>query len=237
MLIALPNIDGSFTCTLFFPHEGNPSFEQLKTKDDVLTFFKEVFPDAVPLMPTLTDDFFKNPTSSLCIIKCKPWIYQDKLALIGDAAHAIVPFYGQGMNCGFEDVYVLDDLIEKHKHDWMSILKEYQELRKPDGDAIAQLAKDNFKEMSEKTADPKFILRKKIEAKFAELHPDKWTTLYSMVTFSPHIRYSEAYKRGLEQDVIMDKIMTIPDIENKWDSNEVMQEMEALVNKTTQLVS
>lgn len=229
MLIALPNMDGSFTCTLFFPHEGYPSFDALKTKDDVKKFFEEVFPDAVPLMPTYLDDYFTNPSSSLCIVRCKPWIYKDKLALIGDAAHAIVPFYGQGMNCGFEDVFVLDGLMEKHGDNWNAVLEEYQLLRKPDGDAIAQLAKDNFKEMSEKTADPKFILRKKIEAKFADKYPEKWTTLYSMVTFSPHIRYSEAYSKGLEQDAIMEKIMSMPNIEQNWDSQEVMDALLKLV--------
>lgn len=221
MMIALPNPDGNFTCTLFLPFEGEKSFATLKTKEAVKKFFEEEFPDAVPLMPTLTEDFFRNPTASLVTVKCYPWVVDNRIALIGDAAHAIVPFYGQGMNCGFEDCVVLDELIGKHKEDWTKILPEYQALRKPDGDAIADLAIANFVEMRDKTADPKFLLQKKIEARFSELHPDKWIPLYSMVTYSPHIRYSTALKEGERQEAIMKKIMAMPDIERKWDSEEV----------------
>ena len=163
MMIALPNKDGSFTCTLFFPFEGEKSFAALKTREAVKTFFEAEFKDAVPLMPTLLDDFFNNPTSSLVTVKCFPWTVEDKLALIGDAAHAIVPFFGQGMNCGFEDCTVLNGLIEKHENDWSTILNEYQHLRKPDSDAIADLAIGNFIEMRDLVADPMFQLRKKIE--------------------------------------------------------------------------
>lgn len=222
MMIALPNFDGSFTCTLFLTHKGaEKSFEHLKTKEDVLKFFNEEFPDAVPLMPTLVEDFFTNPTSSLVTVKCYPWVFNDKIALIGDAAHAIVPFYGQGMNCGFEDCVVLNSLIDKYKEDWPKILQEYQVLRKPDGDAIADLAIMNFVEMRDKTADPKFLLQKKIEARFSEKYPDKWIPLYSMVTYSPHIRYSTALKEGLRQEAIMQEIMALPNIEQIWDSEEV----------------
>lgn len=224
MMIALPNLDGSFTCTLFLTHEGEKkSFEQLKTKEDVLTFFNEEFPDAVPLMPTLVEDFFTNPTSSLVTVKCYPWVFNDIIALIGDAAHAIVPFYGQGMNCGFEDCVVLNSLIDKHQEDWPKILQEFQLLRKPDGDAIADLAIMNFVEMRDKTADPKFLLQKKIEARFSEKYPEKWIPLYSMVTYSPHIRYSTALKKGLRQESIMQEIMALPNIDEKWDSEEVEQ--------------
>jgi kynurenine 3-monooxygenase len=221
MMIALPNMDGNFTCTLFLPFEGEKSFAKLKTKEDVKKFFDEEFSTAVPLMPTLLDDFFTNPTSSLVTVKCSPWTFDNRIALIGDAAHAIVPFYGQGMNCGFEDCVVLNDLISKHKENWEEIFKEYQTLRKPDGDAIADLAIGNFTEMRDRTADPKFLLQKKIEARFSEKHPDKWIPLYTMVTYSPHIRYSTALKEGNKQQAIMDKVMTLPSIENKWDSEEV----------------
>jgi kynurenine 3-monooxygenase len=221
MMIALPNLDGSFTCTLFFPFEGETSFAKLKTKEDVKAFFEKQFPDAVPLMPTLLEDYFGNPTSSLVTVKCFPWTFDDKLALIGDAAHAIVPFYGQGMNCGFEDCVVLDELITKHKENWHEIFAEYQSLRKPDGDAVADLALNNFVEMRDKTADPKFLLQKKIEAKFSAKHPDKWIPLYSMVTYSPQIRYSTAMKEGARQEEIMKPIMALPDIEKIWDSEEV----------------
>ena len=221
MMIALPNIDGSFTCTLFFPFEGETSFASLDTKEKVKSFFEKTFTDAVPLMPTLTEDFFNNPTSSLVTVKCYPWIREDKFALIGDAAHAIVPFFGQGMNCGFEDCAVLNSLIEKHNDNWAEILPEYQSLRKPDGDAIADLALNNFVEMRDKVGDPKFLLQKKIEAAFSKKFPDKWIPSYAQVTFSPHIRYSAALVSGQKQDAIMQQIMSIPDIENKWQDDEI----------------
>lgn len=221
MMIALPNIDGSFTCTLFFPFEGDPSFATLDTKEKVRSFFEKTFTDASPLMPTLEADFFTNPTSSLVTVKCFPWVRGDQFALIGDAAHAIVPFFGQGMNCGFEDCAVLNGLIEKHNDNWSAILPEYQSLRKPDGDAIADLALNNFVEMRDKVADPQFLLQKKIEAAFSKKHPDKWIPLYGQVTFSPQIRYSEALVNGLRQEAVMQQVMAIPDIENKWQNEEV----------------
>jgi kynurenine 3-monooxygenase len=221
MLIALPNMDGSFTCTLFFPFEGEPSFASLDTKEKVRSFFKKTFTDAEQRMPSLEEDFFKNPTSSLVTVKCLPWIRDDKFALIGDAAHAIVPFFGQGMNCGFEDCSVLNSLIDKHHENWAAILPEYQALRKPDADAIADLALNNFVEMRDKVADPKFLLQKKIEAAFSKNHPDKWIPAYSQVTFSPHIRYSQALVNGRKQEAIMQQVMAIPDIENKWQDEEV----------------
>jgi kynurenine 3-monooxygenase len=221
MMIALPNLEGNFTCTLFLPFEGEKSFARLKTKDEVLKFFKEEFPDAVALMPTLLEDFAENPVSSLVTVKCWPWTFNNKVALIGDAAHAIVPFYGQGMNCGFEDCTVFNQLLEKYGDDWSGMLDEYQRLRKPDADAIADLAIMNFIEMRDRTADSKFLLQKKIEARFSSKYPDKWIPLYSMVTYSPHIRYSTALKEGLRQEEIMAEIMAMPGIENKWDSEEV----------------
>lgn len=220
MLIALPNIDGSFTCTLFFPFEGNPSFTSLHTKEKVKTFFEKNFADATALMPTLENDFFNNPTSSLITVKCYPWIREDKFVLIGDAAHAIVPFFGQGMNCGFEDCSVLNSLIDKHNENWNVILEEYQHLRKSDADAIATLALNNFIEMRDKVADKKFLLQKKIEACFSKKYPDKWIPAYSQVTFSPHIRYSDALKNSIKQEVIMQQIMAIPGIENKEEEAE-----------------
>ena len=225
MLIALPNIDGSFTCTLFFPFEGEPSFSSLNTKEKVSAFFEKTFTDAVPLMPTLGDDFFNNPTSSLVTVKCYPWIREDKFALIGDAAHAIVPFFGQGMNCGFEDCSVLNRLIEKHDEDWSTILSEYQQLRKPDGDAIAELALNNFIEMRDKIADPKFLLQKKIEAKLHEKYPGKWIPAYSQVTFSPQIRYSDALKKGQKQEAIMKEVMQAENIAELWDKDELHKDI------------
>ena len=225
MLIALPNMDGSFTCTLFFPFNGDPSFEKLDSKEKVTAFFKEVFPDALELMPTLTDDFFGNPTGSLMTVRAFPWTWKNKLMLIGDAAHAIVPFYGQGMNCGFEDCVELDGLINKYNHDWSKIMPEYEKLRKPNGDAIADLALANFIEMRDLVGHPEFLLQKKIEAWFSEKHPDKWTPLYTMVTFSPQTPYSTALKEGQRQDAIMKKVMAMDGIEGKWNSPEVEQLM------------
>lgn len=221
MLIALPNLDKTFTCTLFFPFEGEASFEKLTNEEKVKEFFEKTFPDAVPLMPDYINEFFTNPTSSLVTVKCFPWIREDKFALIGDAAHAIVPFFGQGMNCGFEDCRILDELIGQYDDDWKKILEEYQALRKPDGDAIADLAINNFTEMRDKTADPRFLLQKKIEARLHEKYPDKWIPAYSQVTFSPHIRYSEAYSNSLRQEVIMQQVMVKSGIEEKWDSEEI----------------
>ncbi len=221
MLIALPNLDKSFTCTLFFPFEGEASFSKLDTEEKVRTFFEKTFPDAVKLMPDYVKEFFSNPTSSLVTVKCFPWIREDKFALIGDAAHAIVPFFGQGMNCGFEDCRILDELIEKNGDDWKTILQQYQTLRKPDADAIADLAVNNFTEMRDRTADPKFLLQKKIEAKLHDKYPDQWIPAYSQVTFSPHIRYSEALQRGQKQEAIMQEVMKMEGVEEKWESEEV----------------
>ncbi len=221
MLIALPNLDKTFTCTLFFPFEGEASFSKLDTEEKVKVFFQKIFSDAVPLMPDYVNEFFSNPTSSLVTVKCFPWIRGDKFALIGDAAHAIVPFFGQGMNCGFEDCRILDELIDMYGDDWKMILNEYQLSRKPDADAIADLAINNFTEMRDKTADPKFLLQKKIEASLYEKYPDKWIPAYSQVTFSPHIRYSEALKRGQRQEAVMQEVMKLSDIQKLWETGEI----------------
>jgi kynurenine 3-monooxygenase len=215
MMIALPNPDGSFTCTLFFPFTGRVSFDSLKTNSDISAFFQNVFPDAKALMPDLLSDFEQNPTSSLVTVKCFPWV-KNKTLLIGDAAHAIVPFFGQGMNAGFEDCRILNQLLEKHSDDWDKVLPEFQQMRKPDADAIAQLALDNFTEMRDLVADADFLLRKKIEARLHELFPDKWVPLYSMVTFHDHIRYSDAFVMGQKQKMIMNEVMKIPEIESNW---------------------
>lgn len=215
MLIAMPNLDGSFTSTLFLPFEGKYSFENLNTQEKTAAFFDRFFPDVKDEIENLTQDFFKNPTSSMVTIKCYPWIYQDKVALIGDASHAVVPFYGQGMNAGFEDVKVLKDLLEFHEFDWRETLQDYQRQRKPQADAIAELSYQNFLEMSSDTADEEFLLRKKIEGWFADLHPEKWIPLYSRVTFS-NKPYTEAIQEGARQNEIMDEIMKDPEIKFNW---------------------
>lgn len=216
MLIALPNLDGSFTCTLFFPFSGDPSFETLKDEQAVNQFFQYHFPDAYSLMPTLTEDFFTNPTSPMVTVKCYPWAKEDCFALVGDAAHAMVPFFGQGMNCAFEDCNVLNQLVETYENDWKKIIGEYQQLRKPDADAIADMALENFIEMRDKVSDENFLLQKKIERAFSEAYPEKWTPAYSLVTFRPAIRYSDALRRSRMQQSIMDEIMSMENIAEKW---------------------
>jgi len=205
MLIALPNIDGSFTCTLFYPFEGPESFEKLTTPQEVTSFFETYFPDALPMMPTLTDDFFNNPTGALVTVHCSPWHVDGKAALLGDAAHAMVPFFGQGMNCAFEDCVVLDECIARHAGDWGAIFAEYQALRKINADAIAQLALENFIEMRDLVADPKFILKKKIEKKLEDRFPESFIPKYSMVSFH-RMPYSEALRKGKIQDEILNEL-------------------------------
>ena len=228
MLIALPNMDGSFTCTLFFPYEGEYSFNNLQTKQQVYNFFKEVFPDTLGLIPNLVEEYFQNPTSSLAIMRCNPWTVEDKVLLIGDAAHATVPFYGQGMNAGFEGCFVLDQLMQKHGEDWQACFDEYSKIRKPDGDGVQDLSMHNFIVMRDKTADPKFLLQKKIELHFSKKYPEMWLPLYSMVSFS-NIRYSEAWKIGQQQEKLMQKVMDVPNIEDKWESDEVEKLMLSLI--------
>lgn len=206
MLIALPNLDGSFTCTLFFPFEGQHSFQSLSSFDKVQDFFSKTFPDALEYMSDLEKEFNDNPTSSLVTVRCFPWV-RNKTLLIGDAAHAVVPFYGQGMNCGFEDCRVLNDLLNEHKDNWTDVLPAYQELRKPDGDAISELALKNFIEMRDLVADDRFILQKKIEKELNERYPNEWIPLYSMVTFNEDIRYSDALRLGNRQQEIMDEVL------------------------------
>ncbi|WP_046244441.1 FAD-dependent oxidoreductase [Hymenobacter terrenus] len=233
LMIALPNLDGSFNCTLFFPYEGAESFAALQTPTDVTAFFDRVFPDARPLMPALTEEFFAHPTGSLVTIRCYPWKYDDDVLLLGDASHAIVPFYGQGMNAGFEDCSVLNELLDKHGDTaWPAIFAEFQVQRKPNADAMADLALYNFTEMRDRVADPRFLLQKKIEAKIAVQYPGRWTPLYSQVTFS-HTPYAEAWAAGQRQDAIMARLM--PHIQTEADFDQpavqalVQQEMNLLL--------
>ena len=228
MLIALPNLDKSFTCTLFFPFEGTPSFESIKTPAQVRQFFEETFPDSLPYIKDIEEEYFANPTSSLVTVKCAPWI-RNNCVLIGDAAHAIVPFYGQGMNAGFEDAYVLNQLLDQYNEDWSQVLEIYQDLRKVDGDAIADLALHNFIEMRDLVADEKFLVQKKIEAKLHEAFPEEWIPLYSMVTFSD-LRYSEALKIGLRQQTIMDQVMNRANILDNWEQLDLKEIVNQLYN-------
>src|SRR5947207_4146170 len=202
MMIALPNPDGSFTCTLFWEFEGPRSFATTKTDENVRRFFDEEFPDAVPLMPTLLEDFRNNPTGSLVTIRCGPWYYRDKVALVGDAAHAVVPFYGQGMNAAFEDCVVLEECLEKFSHNRDRAFTGYFSRRKENTDALADLAIGNFIEMRDKTASKTFRAKKKLDHFLEAALPGVYVPLYTMVTFT-RIPYATAARRARLQDRIV----------------------------------
>lgn len=267
MMIALPNFDGSFTCTLFLAHRSvpeavatgdvekhlqsaircpqskEPAFDQLKDDRAVLEFFNREFPDAVPLMPTLVKDFFNNPTGSLGTIKCWPWNVGGKALLLGDSAHAMVPFYGQGMNCAFEDVRVLDSLIEKQVNtaettrrgdnefqnstDWESVFEEFCALRKPNADAIQDMAEENFYEMRDATADPVFQRKRELETRLEQTYPDYFSK-YSMVTFREDLPYSTAKSLGNLQDEFLMRICEKAADVNELDPANVMAALRKL---------
>jgi kynurenine 3-monooxygenase len=199
MMIALPNLDGSFTCTLFAPFDGPDGIGGLRGDGDVQAYFRERFADALPMMPTLAEDFRANPAASLVTMRCFPWRVGGEAALVGDAAHAVVPFYGQGMNASFEDCVVLGDCIDKRGEDLESAFAEYESMRKPNTDALAQLALDNFVEMRDKVGDPAFLARKRREQRLSRWFPRSYVPLYSMVSFST-IPYAEAVRRAARQD-------------------------------------
>lgn len=225
MMIALPNVDGSFTGTLFLPFEGqSPSFEELHSDEEVLSFFKKYFPDSIPLLPELLEDFRENPTSGLVTVRCNPWHYKKQILIIGDASHAIVPFYGQGMNSGFEDCTILDDMMETYDEDWSKIIEAFGDSRPQDADAIADLALRNFVEMRDLVADPMFLLRKEIAAHLHEKYPNDFLPLYSQVTFS-HIPYHQALEEGKAQDVLFEQILRIEGIEENWSTNPLVDQI------------
>jgi kynurenine 3-monooxygenase len=183
MLIALPNLDGSFTCTLFLRFTGNPSFETLQTPEAVRAFFTTHFPDVVPFLPDLEGQFFENPTGSMVTVKCWPWTAESRAVLLGDAAHAIVPFFGQGMNAGFEDCVVLDEVLSRTPN-LGAAFAEFARLRKPNADAIADMAVENFVEMRDSVADARFLLEKAIERRLLNAFPGEFLSRYALVTFS-----------------------------------------------------
>ena len=199
MLIALPNIDGTFACILFLPFEGTDSFAELTTPEEVIRFFESRFRDAVALMPRLADDYFANPIGTMVTVKCSPWHVEEKALLLGDAAHAIVPFFGQGLNCGFEDCTFLIELLDRHGAEWRRVFNEFEQERKVNTDAIADMAIENFTEMRDKVADSRFLLRKKVELALEARYPQLFVPKYAMVTFH-RIPYSVAQARGTVQD-------------------------------------
>ncbi|CAN5569891.1 NAD(P)/FAD-dependent oxidoreductase [soil metagenome] len=206
MLIALPNIDGSFTCTLFHPYDGDEGLNSLNSELKIRTFFEKYFPDTLELIPDLVSAFLSNPTGSLITIKCDPWYYKDVLCLLGDSSHAILPFFGQGMNAAFEDCTVLDKCLDEFGNDWNKIYPEFFKRRKINTDSIADLASENFIEMRDKVGDEKFLLKKKVEHILEERYPGKFIPKYSMVTFH-RMPYSVAKNRGLIQEKILDKLV------------------------------
>lgn len=226
MLIALPNFDGSFTCTLFMPFDGHKHcFNNLTSKHKVEDFFKTVFPDFFKLMPNIADAWEDHPLSSLAIVRCFPWTH-GKTALMGDAAHATVPFFGQGMNCGFEDCSVMYGLMKKHGENWEEVFKEYERLRKPNGDAVQDLSLLNYIVMRDKVADPQYLLQQKVERRMNELYPDKYFPMYSMVSFSD-IEYQTALKKGQEQDKIIAEQM----VKFKINSSSSQEEIDAMIHQ------
>ena len=205
MLIALPNPDGGFTATLFLPNQGEDSFAALQTADQVAAFFDRRFADAVPLLADLRDSFFANPTGMLGTIRCLPWRRRGDAVVIGDAAHAIVPFHGQGMNAGFEDCVALDGCIARHGADWDGAFAAFESDRKPNADAIADMALENYVEMRDSVRDAKFMLKKQLAWKLEELYPDAFIPRYSMVMFHL-LPYAEAWRRGKVQAEILDEL-------------------------------
>jgi len=227
MMIALPNFDGSFTCTLFLAHEGENSFEQLTDEKSLMNFFETNFADAIPLMPTLIEDFFTNPTGNLGTVKCFPWNVGGKSLLLGDSAHAVVPFYGQGMNASFEDCRILNQLIEQKGTNWEEIFDEFTNIRKPNADAIADMAEENFYEMRDAVADPVFQKKRELETKLEQTFPDYFSK-YSMVTFREDLPYAVAKEKGNAQDNLLMKLcFEIEDV-NQLNLEEVLQQIKSL---------
>ena len=202
MIIALPNLDGSFTLTMFHPFAGEWGFDALDSRERVQEFFEKFYPSLLPFIPHYLDEYFENPVGTLGTIRCSPWQAYGKTLIMGDAAHAIVPFYGQGMNASFEDVRVFDDLLDEHRGDWEATFKRFQAARIPNADAIADLAVDNFHEMQDKTADPVFQRKRKLEMQLEQQFSDYYSK-YSLVTFRPELDYAEALRRGRAQDAVL----------------------------------
>ncbi len=208
MFMTLANLKGSFTGTLYLPKDsssGKPNFEELKNGEDVRGFFQRYFADTLELLPELEEDFFANPVGTLGTVKCYPWNLQDKVLLVGDAAHAIVPFFGQGMNCGFEDCTVLDDLISKKPNDWKSVFQQFTNERVEHANAIADMALENFHEMKDKVGDPSFLLKKQIENRLEQAFPSLYRSRYAMVTYSL-IGYAHAYQLGIIQKQLINEL-------------------------------
>lgn len=226
MVIALPNLDGSFTVTIFLPFEGEHSFAQLREPAQIEAFFQRQFPDLLAHMPNLAADFLQNPTGTLGTIKCYPWQAYGKTLLLGDAAHAVVPFYGQGMNASFEDVVVLDELLDTYGDDWGALFSAFQEVRKKDTDAIADLAVDNFYEMRDHVANPVFMRKRRLET-LLEQHFPSYFSKYSLVTFREDVPYSTAMEKGRRQDAFLMQLCEQSEDSN-WDLGAVLAQLQVV---------
>jgi len=231
MLMGLANTDNGFTGTVFAPFDGEYGLDHLPTGKDGLRYFEKYFKDAIPLIPDLEEQWENNPTSALACIRCNPYHWGGNTMLIGDAAHATVPFYGEGMNGSLEDVRVFLELLDEHgDSDMNAVLDRYTELRVPAGNALVDLSLRNFIEMRDLVADPSFQLRKRIEQKVQKNHPDKWTPLYTQVKFT-NIPYHDAKAEGERHDRIMEQILAMENIQERWDSDEVEKEVLRLLEE------
>lgn len=228
MLIGFPNLDGSFTCSLHLPFEGPLSFDSIRDERALRDFFENAFPDAVAHLPRLTEEFFGHPVNTMVTIKCSPWSYRGKVSLIGDAAHSIFPSYGQGANAGFEDCAVLDDCMARHGDDWPALLREFEERRRPNTNAIADLCVEHFVELRDLVGTPDFLLRKEVERKLNEAYPEKYKDLYSMITFTC-MPYTEALRIDREQREVVERIMSVEGVGLKLGSFEVERLIDGLM--------
>jgi kynurenine 3-monooxygenase len=223
MLIGFPNLDGSFTVALHMPYEGEPSFASVRDEPALLALFRSCFPDALPLMPTLAKDYFAHPPTSMITVRCFPWTCNGRVGLIGDAAHAIVPSYGQGANSGFEDCSVLADCLAT-QGSWPAALADYEQRRKPNADAIAELALEHFIELRDKVGDPEFLLRKQIERGLADIHPERFTPLYALISFTT-VPYVEARRRGREQETLISWVMAQPRVRERLAGEDELRQL------------
>jgi kynurenine 3-monooxygenase len=230
LLLGFANRDDSITVSLFLPFAGALSFASLQTPEDVRQLFAQSFPDTLAHMPWLEEEYFARSANSLVTIQCSPWVYRDRVALIGDAAHGIVPYYGQGANAGFEDCFILDCCLDRHGNNWQSVFADYEMLRKPNTDLIGDLAAQHFTELCDRVNDSRFLLRKQIERKVNQLYPNVYIPIYSMIAFSSR-PYTQAMEIERRQSVVIDRLMALDQIEERWNSAEVEQIIHELIQE------
>ncbi|MFZ3565018.1 FAD-dependent oxidoreductase [Tenacibaculum finnmarkense] len=237
MLIALPNVDGSFTVTLFLSYdEGKYNFNNLTSEEKITEFFETQFPDALKLIPNIKEEFLNNPTGALGTVKCSPWHYKNKTILLGDAAHAIVPFYGQGMNASFEDITIFDAVLNENLGDWETVFKTYEKARKENTDAIADLAIDNFQEMKNHVANPLFKEKRILEMALEKEFPEEYFSKYSMVTFKDDIPYAQAMKKGRAQDKALLNLVADSDFKHTTDLKYLKEILQKVVKETNEIL-